>query len=248
MITWRIVARRLVRTATRRSTRGPVRSAAVAAQNPFSLPAVREVVIAVLLLITPALVLSQSAPQGADSTQLSLSGLGPGDFIYVKIWREPDLSDTVQVDNAGLAVFPKLGQVPVTGIPPDSLERLLVREYSRYLLNPSIRVTVLRRITISGAVTRPGTYPVDLTMAISDALALAGGATPEGVSDEVELRRGSKRYMIDLSGKPERVGELALRSGDQLFVHQRSWISRNPGIIVGTIGAITSIAYLVTRF
>ena len=211
------------------------------------LPAAGELLVAVILLTIPAVALSQSAPQRADSAQRSLNSLGPGDFILLKIWREPDLSDTVQVDNAGVAVFPKLGAIPVTGIGPDSLERLLVHDYSQYLQNPSIRVTVLRRITISGAVTRPGTYPVDLTMAINDAVALAGGPTAEGKSDKVELRRGAMRTMIDLSAETERDGDLALRSGDQLFVPRRSWVSRNPGLIMATIGTVTSIVYLLAR-
>jgi polysaccharide export outer membrane protein len=187
------------------------------------------------------------APQAADSSQASVGTLAPGDFIAVKIWREPDLSDTVQVDNAGMAVFPKLGAISVTRIRPDSLERLLVRDYSRYLQNPSIRVTVLRRITIWGSVVRPGTYPVDLTMSITDALALAGGATSDGQSNKVELRRGDTRTVIDLSKRAGPLRDLSLRSGDQLVVPQRSWVSRNPGLIVGTIGTLTSIVYLLAR-
>ena len=193
----------------------------------FSRPGVRELVSAVLLTMTPGIALAQTRPNGADSAQLSSSSLGPGDLILLKIWREPDLSDTVQVDNAGLAVFPKLGPIKVTDISPDSLERLLVHDYSRYLQNPSIKVTVLRRITIWGAVMRPGAYPVDLTMTITDALALAGGTKPEGKSDQVELLRGTKRYTVDLSRGIQQGGELALRSGDQLVVPERSWVSRN---------------------
>ena len=193
------------------------------------------------------MVLSQTGPRGTDSARVTSASLGPGDFILVKIWREPDLSDTVQVDNSGMAVFPKLGPIEVTGIRPDSLERLLVRDYSRYLVNPSIRVTVLRRITIWGAVMRPGTYPVDLTMSITDALALAGGATSEGKSEKVELRRGSMRKMIDLAGETERVGDLSLRSGDQLVVPQRSWVSRNTGVVVGIVGTLVSIGWLLAR-
>jgi protein involved in polysaccharide export with SLBB domain len=162
----------------------------------------------------------------------------------LKIWREPDLSDTVKVDNDGVAVFPKLGPVEVTGIRPDSLERLLVSRYSRYLQNPSIRVSILRRITIWGAVTRPGPYPVDLTMTIPDALALAGGATSEGKTDKVELRRGSTRTVVDLSGGTRRVGDLSLHSGDQLFVPQRSWAGRNAGLIVAVLGTVTSLVWL----
>jgi polysaccharide biosynthesis/export protein VpsN len=217
-----------------------------AARRQFCTSAAREILLACLLAVTPGLLLSQTK-QVADSAPVASSGLGPGDFIQLKIWREPDLSDTVQVDNDGVAVFPKLGPMQVTGVRPDSLERLLVNKYSLYLQNPSIKVSVLRRITIWGSVMHPGTYPVDLTMSITDALALAGGASAEGATDKVELRRDGKRYMVNLSEKPERTGELALRSGDQLVVPQRSWVSRNPGIIIGAIGTVTSIVWLVSR-
>ena len=229
------------------STRRLVSTSVRAHRGRFSVPAARELLSAILLTMAPGIALSQSGPNGADSARSSSSSLGPGDFIRLKIWREPDLSDTVQVDNDGVAVFPKLGPMRVTGIGPDSLERLLVRDYSRYLQNPSIRITVLRRIAIWGAVQRPGTYPVDLTMTIPDALALAGGATPDGKADKVELRRGSARKVVDISGKTERVGDLSLRSGDQLVVPQRSWVSRNPGLIMAAIGTVTSVVWLIAR-
>ncbi len=208
--------------------------------------AARKLAVAALLLLCPAMAVSQAASSQADSTQRSVGGLGPGDYILLRIWREPDLSDTIQVDNGGVAVFPKLGAIPVTGIGSDSLERMLVQGYSQYLQNPSIRVTILRRITISGAVARPGTYPVDLTMGINDALALAGGPNAEG-SDKVQLRRGNTLTTVDLSGKSGQVGDLSLRSGDELVVPRRSWISRNPGLIVASIGTLTSILYLLAR-
>src|SRR5437867_3817898 len=124
-------------------TRRLVSTLARAGRGCLSTPAARQLLSAVLLAMAPGMALSQSGPNGADSAQLSSSSLGPGDFIRLKIWREPDLSDTMQVDNDGVAVFPKLGPMKVTGIRPDSLERLLVHDYSRYLQNPSIRVRVL---------------------------------------------------------------------------------------------------------
>ena len=201
--------------------------------------------LALLLSLAPATAFSQT-PHNTTPAPVA-SGLGAGDFIVVKIWREPDLSDTVQVDNDGVAVFPKLGPIDVRGLRPDSLERLLVNRYSYSLQNPSIKVSILRRITIWGKVARPGTYPVDLTMGITDALALAGGATPEGKDDKVELRRGSVRRVIDLSGQTPRVSDLSLQSGDQLIVPQKSWVSRNPALLVGILGTATSIVWLITR-
>lgn len=201
---------------------------------------------ATFLLATPPIALGQEASAGTVDPASGQGSLGPGDFIALEIWREPDLSDTVQVDREGVAVFPKLGPIEVTGMRPDSLERLLVRDYGRYLQNPSIRVTVQRRITIWGAVQRPGPYPVDLTMTVTDALTLAGGPTPDGKPHEVELRRGSGRTRIDLSGQTP-LGETPLRSGDQLFVPQRSWFARNTGLALGAVGTITSLVFLIIR-
>jgi protein involved in polysaccharide export with SLBB domain len=200
-----------------------------------------------MLTLVPAIARSQSKPSDTDSVALTAGSLRPGDFVVVRIWREPDLSDTVQIDHGGLAVFPKLGPIEVTGIRPDSLERLLVSRYSKYLQNPSIRVNVLRRITIWGAVARPGTYPVDQTMTITDALALAGGATPQGKADKVEVRRGSARRVLDLSGDSRQVRDLSLRSGDQLFVPERSWASRNAPLVVTVLAAATSLAWLIAQ-
>lgn len=206
----------------------------------------RDLVVALFLTMAPAIALSQSGPSSDRNASAIPGSLGPGDFVYVQIWREPDLSDSVPVNNAGMAVFPKLGPINVTGIRPDSLERLLVHEYSQFLQNPSIRVTVKRRIRVSGSVVRPGSYPMDLTEGIADALNAAGGPTPDGKSDKVELLRGNKRQVIDLSGK-SRMGDTSLRSGDQLFVPQRSWASRNTGLVIGAIGTVTSIVYLIAR-
>jgi polysaccharide export outer membrane protein len=199
-----------------------------------------------VLLAVPMLARAQDGSPHSVEAGSGPSSLGPGDFIAVKIWREPDLSDTVQVDREGVAVFPKLGAIEVTGMRPDSLERRLVSDYGRYLQNPSIRITVLRRITIWGAVQRPGPYPVDLTMTVTDALTLAGGPSSDGKANEVELRRGGERIRLDLSGQTV-LEETPLRSGDQLFVPQRSWFSRNTGLVLGAAGTLTSIVFLITR-
>ena len=72
----------------------------------FSLLGPRELLVGAFLLLLPMLAVSQSAPSGVDSTRKGSSNLRPGDLVLVRIWREPDLSDTVHVDNDGVAVFP----------------------------------------------------------------------------------------------------------------------------------------------
>jgi protein involved in polysaccharide export with SLBB domain len=167
--------------------------------------------------------------------------LYPGDLVRLKIWREPDLSGDFSVDEHGLVVFPKIGQVHVTDITTDSLRRMLVGTYSQYLRDPSIEVTMLRRVTVLGSVKNPGLYPVDPTMTISDVLALAGGADPNGNQDKLELIRGGKRQPVRFTERTE-ISEAAIRSGDELYLPERSWISRNGYIVGAMIGALVIVS------
>ena len=173
-----------------------------------------------------------------DSSTVSL--LRPGDVVRLRIWREPDLSGDFAVDETGVVTFPKLGPFKVLDYSPESLKQKLLESYAEYLRNPSVEVTVLRRINIFGAVQKPGLYPVDPTMTIADALAIAGGATPMGDHHKVELIRGGERITERLPSTTK-IGETPLRSGDQIFVPERSFIVRNSGLVATAVSVSASL-------
>jgi polysaccharide export outer membrane protein len=143
-------------------------------------------------------------------------------------------------------MLPKLGPYKVSNDSPASLKEKLVHDYQVYLVNPSIDVVVLRRVNILGAVRNPGLYPVDATMTIADALAVAGGATPEGNADKIEVLRDGERVSVAITRRT-RLADSAVRSGDQLFVPERSWLSRNTGIVAALITASVSLAVTLAR-
>ena len=188
-----------------------------------------------------ALLLLGAAPGAAQAPiQFHPDGLRPGDAVRVAVWREPDLSGEFQLDARGYATFPKLGPLPVAAVHPDSIRPLLLAEYAKYLVNPSIEVVPLRRISVLGAVAKPGLYPVDPTMTLADAVALAGGAAPDGKREVVELRRGAEVVFAALDVATP-VSRTPLKSGDQLWVPQKSWISRNPWIFTSVVAAAATI-------
>jgi polysaccharide export outer membrane protein len=163
-------------------------------------------------------------------------------MVRLKIWREPDLSGEFQVDERGEVVFPKIGPMLVTRLSADSLKTLLVTTYATYLRDPSVDVTLLRRVNVLGAVRSPGLYQVDQTKTIADVLAQAGGATPDGKPDQVELRRGGTASGIRLT-RDTHLFESPIQSGDQLWVPQRSWFARNSGPLVAA--GITATAIVI---
>lgn len=191
--------------------------------------------LALLLAVTP--VAAQEVVQHPD-------GLRPGDAVRLTVWREPDLSGEFPVDERGVVVFPRLGEVAVSALPADSIRPVLTRAFAAFLVNPSIAVMPLRRVSIIGAVARPGLYPVDPTMTLADAVALAGGAAPDGKRNLVELRRGGDVLIAELEVLTP-IAQTPLRSGDQLWVPQKGWLSRNPWVFTSLVAAAATIAAVV---
>jgi protein involved in polysaccharide export with SLBB domain len=97
-------------------------------------------------------------------------------------------------------------------------------------------------VNVLGAVRSPGLYQVDQTKTIADVLAQAGGATPDGRPDQVELRRGGTASGIRLT-RDTHLFESPIQSGDQLWVPQRSWAARNSGPLV--VAGITATAVII---
>ncbi len=194
--------------------------------------------VSVGLVARTPVIWAQSPSVGvADSTR---DLLRPGDIIKLNVWREPEWSGEFPVDESGVAVLPRLGAVKVTGMTAGSLKRFVTDSLGRYLRNPSIEVIPLRRIQVLGAVRSPGLYPVAPTVTIGDVVALAGGATPEGKPDQVVLRRDGKDLRVKLA-KEIRLADTPVRTGDQLYVPQRGWISRNGGLFAAGLSATTTL-------
>jgi polysaccharide export outer membrane protein len=204
-----------------------------------------------LLLVLLACTASRAPAQSSTSTGPLASGAGvrPGDVIVVRAWREPDYSGEFQVDSRGRVVLPLLGELMVRGRNAETLTDSLRTAYRVFLKNPSIEITVLRRIAVSGEVGRPALYPVDATITIGDLISLAGGVTSAGNKKKIQLLRNGQVIVSGL-GPGTVLQNSPVQSGDQVFVPQRSWVSRNGGALLYGGISITSavlVAVLVRR-
>jgi protein involved in polysaccharide export with SLBB domain len=181
--------------------------------------------------------LRTSAPEGAPSRVFRLF---PGDVVELRVFREPEASGHYLVDERGTVVLPFVGRVNVTDEPMDDVRERLLSDLSRFLRNPSVDVVFLRRISVLGAVRNPGLYRVDPTMTVAEVMALAGGATPDGHTHRLDVVRDGVRIETSIT-RGSRLAELGLRSGDQLFVPERHWLSRNPAVGVSLLTGFVSI-------
>jgi polysaccharide export outer membrane protein len=169
----------------------------------------------------------------------------PGDRLFIHIWGEEKLSDTVLVDARGQVSLPKVGLVDVTTMPILSLRDSLQARFSKYFRQPAVDVVALRRIAVNGAVLKPNIYYVDISTSLRDAIALAGGITENGRPDKVSVVRGNVEIPIpNWQREQTLIGQL--RSGDQVVVARRGWLQVN-ALQVASLGLVVASFVLSLR-
>ena len=198
------------------------------------------------LRFLPALLIALLAPVAAAAQSegpATSDQLLPGDVINVEIWREEELSGQFQVDENGVVVLPLLGRKTVTGVSAGDLRDQLIEEYGEYLVNPAVLVVLLRRVNVLGEVRSPGVYLVDATQSVADLIARAQGITIDGNPDDIRLIRDGVVTRGDRSGSLS-IQAAGIRSGDQVSVGKRSWLSRNFASVVGIASIIANIVVI----
>ena len=165
----------------------------------------------------------------------------PGDILRVVIWREQDLSGDFQVDRDGTLVLPLLGKMQVVDRAWDNVKNDLMQDYLRELRNPSIELVPFRSVYVLGEVNLPGRYNVHPTNDnLAGAVSLAGGVTPDGDVTNMRIVRDGEIILNRIAGE-QRLAELGIRSGDQLFIGRRGWLDRNSTFMASAILSLGGI-------
>jgi polysaccharide export outer membrane protein len=125
----------------------------------------------------------KSAPaEGTETNSASRAAatIGPRDVLDISVFQVPELSKTLEVSDIGTINFPLLGEIRAAGKTPEELEHELTSKLAAdYLQHPVVTVLVKesnsQRVTISGAVDKPGIYPIKGPTSLMQIVALAGG-------------------------------------------------------------------------
>lgn len=213
--------------------------------HPMARPRMQKLLALALfaVLAGPAALAAQTdtvPPPPPVSGAMAGVSLRPGDVLQVRVWREPDLSGEFVVDETGNVVLPLVGTHRVTDVPVERLRDDLLAAYGRFLRNPAINITPLRRVNVLGEVNKPGLYPVDPTVTLAGAIGLAGGANPMGDLRRIRVVRDGHTFLQSVD-QGQVLRDIDIRSGDQIIVERRSWMDRNSTFIVSALLSVTSI-------
>ncbi len=150
----------------------------------------------------------QVAPQLPAPNPREVSGgvqsvyyIGPQDKLEITVVNLQEATRTVVVDPAGTIDIPHVGPLVAAGKTPLEVKDEIARRLSVNVLErPDVTVAVAetasQRITLEGAVTTPGVYPVSGQLTLLRAIAMANGTN--NVANEkviVVFRRIESRTM-----------------------------------------------------
>lgn len=120
--------------------------------------------------------------------------IGTNDLLDIEILNLDNGKRTVRVNAAGYITLPLVGAVTVAGLTQQQAEGHIATLYGeKYLQNPQVSVFIreftTERITVDGAVAKPGIYPLVGQMTLLRVLALAGGFGTIAKRNQVMLFR-----------------------------------------------------------
>jgi polysaccharide biosynthesis/export protein len=157
--------------------------------------------------------------------------VGTNDLLDIEVLNLENGKRTVRVNAAGYITMPLIGQVTVAGLTQQQVEAHIASLYgAKYLQDPQVSVFIkeftTERITVDGAVAKPGIYPLVGQMTLLRVIALAGGFGQIANSQQVMLfRQGDKgeRQVATFDVERIRSGKDPdpMIRGDDLIVVQR---------------------------
>ena len=176
-------------------------------------------------------------PAAAELTAMAEPGhvayrIGPLDVLTVTVFRVPELSAEVQVADNGTISLPLIGDVAAVGRTAKDVEKdVAARLGEKYLQNPQVTVFIkeynAQRVTVNGAVKKPGVFPLKGKTTLLQLISMAEGLDHNRASSnvvvfrEVDGKRAAARFDLDeiSSGK---ASDPVLQAGDVVVVDDSS--------------------------
>src|SRR5258707_1534344 len=131
----------------------------------------------------------QSATPDLPSSSLDSQGLGryrvgPGDLLDVRVFGQPDLNSTVEIDADGnISSLPFIEQpIPAKCRDERDIQKSITDAYAQYIVKPRVSVRGLERrgrapAVVTGAVRSAARFQMMRRVKLHELLASAGGIT-----------------------------------------------------------------------
>ena len=119
--------------------------------------------------------------------------IGPEDVLQISVWSNDAVSRTAPVRPDGRISLPLLNDVQAAGLTPMELREEVTRRLTEYIPNPEVSVSVTEvrslKVSVIGAVAKPGRYELRSWATVMDVLAMAEGFTQYAAKSRIVVLR-----------------------------------------------------------
>jgi polysaccharide export outer membrane protein len=149
--------------------------------------------------------------------------LVPGDKLRVEVYKDTQLSQSVQIRPDGKITLPLANDVTAAGRTPTELRDAIVSSLKPYIANPTVTVMVVETVPpvfyVMGEVQAPGTLPLNGKVDVLQGLAMAKGFTDFANKKDIKIKRGSQLLKFNYNDAVQGKGTpLYLQPGDTILV------------------------------
>ena len=158
--------------------------------------------------------------------RLSIGDFRAGNQIVLSIERGGNVpSDTLTVEAGPLIDVPTLGPILLHGVLRSELETHLATEIGRFIQTPRIQAQALIRVSVAGALGRPGFYALPTDLRLSDVVTLAGGPTAGADPGQIRVERGqevlwSVEELLAPVAEGRTLDDLGIQPGDRIILRE----------------------------
>jgi polysaccharide export outer membrane protein len=155
--------------------------------------------------------------------------IGPEDQLSIVFYHDKEMSADVVVRSDGKISLPLLNDLRASGLTPDQLRQNVITEAKRFVQDPNATVVVRqinsRKVFITGAVEKPGNYPLIGPTTVLQLIATAGGVKEYADTRKILIIRndGARQTTFDFNYKDvvsrkNMAQNILLRPGDTVVV------------------------------
>ena len=175
-----------------------------------------------------AIAAPDDTPAAAPDSPPADQAVGPEDLLEVSVFEVPELTRTVRVSEKGAISLPLIGEVMVVGLTARQVE-IRLREVlaQKYVADPQVTVLVKehasRKVSVLGAVGKPGVYEMLGPRTLLQVLSQAGGLTPQVGGELYVIRRTDGNGRAGAGGPVDGNGSVETRTAidvQRLITHK----------------------------
>jgi polysaccharide export outer membrane protein len=149
-----------------------------------------------------------------------------GDKLRIEVYKDTQLSQSLQIRPDGKVTLPLVGDVVAAGRTSMELRDAISGSLKEYISNPVVTVIVTETtpqvVYVSGEVTKPGVYTLtNGRLSVLQAIAMAGGFTDFANRKDITILRGTQKLKFnykDAIDDDNRREPLQLHPGDTVVV------------------------------